>query len=778
MNANQPHIGVAGNTKITFPLDCGTLSDGTTVISDGTVIQGSPALGVAEDKNILPPFLITADNTNGGFDPIGSVKQAMLIMPPNELCAIHAVGLIADGKGVFNTVNANGKNDLIADHSYLYGGYNNLDTSGSVSGNNAGLQVYDSSLAAATNDNAYITTSNIKLVRNSFAGAGADNIHISGLDNLIADNIIQQAQGWGITASGATLVRVTGNFFDDNGKGLFSAAPAAGAILINNSADMTICSNTFSKSGAGSEGMVSGVTPVITSHIFFKGDDSISLCGNVYYPSVSAGAPIVGLLRPDYDYDADPGATLTNITIADNPAAQNIAAAGTPQNLGVFLPNAAILLSASVNPQVARNSLTGLIMSNGSTGTKVTVGAGSTADSTNSATISLPAGCSVDLDNTVVPHGLGGLDVGTVQTGTTYYIFAVFGPGGAAPNCMASKSKVPSFQNVSGANVYTLTQTANTLSGSPIIFNAGGNSEGVPAHGPSINPLAGFAVGYEVSGANLPSCSPSCARIQSLSSYQLATTGTWGAGSATLTVNSVTGVSFGMSVSDGTANDMYIPQGGTSLPNGNYVIGIDGSGTPSCTGTPHCVTIFGPTTAGTGGSSKPVYFGGSYTVGLDSNASASTALGSPTTIHVHAGLYRMIGAIYTDPSDTNIIPFTQDGDTFYLNTPVADINTTIGNSDTPITLAGVPLGIAVQWLGRCVSSGKVIVYSLGTSPGQPVAFPAVPGFDVSTGTGSLGGTAARYQAYTDTSAKIHARANSTGTSFECMTDGWIWHRGR
>lgn len=757
LNANQPHIAVAGNTVIEGPLYCGTDSS-LNIITDGAVIQGSPTQGVAEDKTVLPTFLITADpNSPGNF-----TNSAMLVMPAGTLCAIHAVGLIASSPATgstYNTVNADGKSDLIADHSYLSGGYNNVDAEGN--GDNANLEIYDSSLNNAVNDNALIKTPNSKVVRSAISGAGADNLYFSSSDIVIADNIIQQAQGWGINAYSARLMRITGNYFDNNGKQPVTTSPAMGAVRIDNSANLTICGNTFHRSGGGGE----GVSGVITSHIYFAGtDDAISLCGNVYLPGETLSVPIVGLVRPDYDFDADPAATLTNITIADNPAQQNVAATGGPQNLGVFSPNAATLLAASVNPQVARNSLTGFTISNDPTvGTKVNITGGSAADSTNSATISLPNGCSVDLAQST--NGLGGLDVGNVHQNMTYYFFAVSGPGGS-PGCMASASPVPSFQNVVGAS-YRLTQTANTLQGSKVVYNAGGPTEGSSGNG-LINPLAGFAVGDEVTGDNIPACSPTCPRITSLSSYELGTAGSTSNGSNVIQgLLSVANVSVGMSVSDGTTNDQYIPQSGT---NGNYVTGVD---SPSCTPNPpfHCVTIANGTGV-VGQTGIPVYFGGNFTVTLDTPANGSTALGSNATIKVHTGLYRMVGALYTT-ANTNVVSFTQDGDTFYLNVPVADINITLGTGDTAVPVPSVPNGIPVEWLGRCVSNPKVIVYPLGPNPGAPQAFPTIPGYDVTTTTG----TPARYQTYTDSARNIHARSNG-GTTFQCMTDGWIWHRGR
>jgi hypothetical protein len=153
--------------------------------------------------------------------------------------------------------------------------------------------------------------------------------------------------------------------------------------------------------------------------------------------------------------------------------------------------------------------------------------------------------------------------------------------------------------------------------------------------------------------------------------------------------------------------------------------------------------------------------------------------GTATNIsqRVYTGTYRMVGALntYTNSlSATAVVPFSQDGDTFYLTVPDADINSALGNSDTAFALAGVPNGLPVEWLGRCVSSGKVIVYSPLQGPGQPVAYPTVPGYDVT----SLVQTAEKYRVWTDFSQRVHARANAGGTTLECMTDGWVLHRSQ
>ena len=147
------------------------------------------------------------------------------------------------------------------------------------------------------------------------------------------------------------------------------------------------------------------------------------------------------------------------------------------------------------------------------------------------------------------------------------------------------------------------------------------------------------------------------------------------------------------------------------------------------------------------------------------------------TIYVYNERYRMVAALYTD-SAKNILAFSQDGDTFYLKKPAADIsNGTVGNADTTLTLGSVPNGIAVEWLGRCVGgSAKVIVYSPPQNPGgAPMAFPMVPGYDITTTSPQ---TAQKYRVWTDTGQHIHAWAGSASTPIDCMTDGWVLHRAQ
>ncbi len=187
LNANQPHMATPGNSSISSPLTC----------NDGGIIQGSPTEGAAEDPHVLPTFQITAGSSFTG--------SAMLIMQPDSAgptgnysrCALHGVGLIGDGSGNYDIVDAEGSSDVIDGHSYLSGGYYNVKAvapgSGSAQHN---FELYDSSLNNSVSDNLLIYSANAKVSRNSIAGAGASNIDLSGdSDVLVSDNINQQASG-------------------------------------------------------------------------------------------------------------------------------------------------------------------------------------------------------------------------------------------------------------------------------------------------------------------------------------------------------------------------------------------------------------------------------------------------------------------------------------------------------------------------------------------------------------------------------------------------------
>jgi hypothetical protein len=163
------------------------------------------------------------------------------------------------------------------------------------------------------------------------------------------------------------------------------------------------------------------------------------------------------------------------------------------------------------------------------------------------------------------------------------------------------------------------------------------------------------------------------------------------------------------------------------------------------------------------------------TITLNAAPSSGPAVGTTDTIYVYNDRYRQVAALYTNPSDHYLVTFTQDGDIFDLDEPVLGPSTTsLVDSPTPFTLASVPTGIPVEVKGRCIANAMVHIFNVNQTPGTPAAFPAIPGFDTSSTTSVF-----PYRVYTDTTATIDAESsNATGATFQCMTDGWVWHRGK
>jgi hypothetical protein len=145
-------------------------------------------------------------------------------------------------------------------------------------------------------------------------------------------------------------------------------------------------------------------------------------------------------------------------------------------------------------------------------------------------------------------------------------------------------------------------------------------------------------------------------------------------------------------------------------------------------------------------------------------------------------LYRLVGALYTIPSAATLVQFVQNGDTFYLDKPVPDVNNmSIGTSSpTSLSLVSVPSGIVVEALGRCVASSsvsgsEVLIFPYSTAPGSPAGYPTAPGFTIKTGSLT---TAFPYRLHTTNGTLISAFASGTSAvTLNCMTDGWVLHRG-
>ena len=443
----------------------------------------------------MPAFFIDGmNNFYTGYHGFSSAPvQAMFVMLAGATCAIHSVGLIATDATValpYDVVDALGKSNLIDSHSFLQGGNVNVRAGSSGSGG-ANLELYDSSFVNPLTDNADIFSPNAKVVRNSFAGAGAGysgspamqsgtNVRFTGVDIVLSDNIIQQAAGWGVDIGTARSVRISSNFFDNNGKlitGMVGGASyATGALRIGGSGHVTVCGNTFSESAGASVGSTANY---YSAHVTFAGNvDTVSFCGNVYLPLHGSNSnsgmqttPGAVMIHPDYDFEVDntTSPVLTNIAIADNPA---------PQNLGVMSPNAALYLPNPPSSGVPNRYLAGLTMVYHS-GSTLTVKAGAAVDGSNTVVINIPTpGCPIDF----TLNGAGGLDMGGAAPKTTYFIYVISGPGGANPSCMASTSLTPSFVNTS--NTYKIKTQGMTFMGSSTVYAVGQGYNGTSALSP------------------------------------------------------------------------------------------------------------------------------------------------------------------------------------------------------------------------------------------------------------------------------------------------------
>jgi hypothetical protein len=168
----------------------------------------------------------------------------------------------------------------------------------------------------------------------------------------------------------------------------------------------------------------------------------------------------------------------------------------------------------------------------------------------------------------------------------------------------------------------------------------------------------------------------------------------------------------------------------------------------------------------------------SGTSGVSVMASLETA-GAVTVPTMPNGytLYRRIGSILTNATP-NVLGYIQQGDVFFLTTPVLDVNasgTTI-NGGALLTLS-VPRGVSVQPLVRAWTDSLATI--LLTSPGlETTTVPsatAAPLYDLEAFT-SVPQVATPFL-LTNISAQIEARSASNA-DLKIATRGWIDTRGR
>jgi hypothetical protein len=425
-----------------------------------------------------------------------------------------------------------------------------------------------------------------------------------------------------------------------------------------------------------------------------------------------------------------------------------------------------------------QNYLTGFVTSNVGLSTKLAVGAGQAMDSLNLQFLNLPSGCPRAID--LVKNGANGLDTGTVQDNTQYDFFALAqGSYGGPPTCIATlgTNAAPQFAlafppplSCGGPPQYAVALSVQVNLNSLVVFNV---TSTAPVGALLLNPLAGLAVGDSVLDCSDNSYISSGSTIASLAPIYTGFTAD--------VSNNGNNTSILTNISPQTAvNSMVLgetignAQGVRNIQPGTVITAIILQSGGNCS-SPPCVVISPAAQSGTG-----LTLGASTNSTIQLNQATNNNCASPPctdTIYVYNDRYRLLASLHTDPNDTNLVPFTQNGDTFYLDTPAADVNVTVGLPPAPMTLPSVPSGPGVEAFGRCVVSAKVHIFTPGLSPAAPLSFPIPPGYDTQTTTGSGTGTTTSFpfRVYTNGAHQIEASASTPGTTLQCMTDGWVLH---
>ncbi|HEX4080943.1 MAG TPA: hypothetical protein VHX61_18930, partial [Rhizomicrobium sp.] len=632
--------------------------------------------------------------------------------------------------------------------SALSNGGNNLVCINTVAAG-AGLQVKNTEISGAMNDDIHAESGcpNARFIGNivTHAGSGSQGqtcgpgsptctgtgFYWSGDEMTLADGVIEESQGIGLFLNGAQKVSVSAMHIQGNGLGQNGGA---GIAIEGNSSVISICGNHMEGNG----GDIAN-----SAQIYFSGTlDSINFCGNTYLPQQLADVAF----RPLYVYDAASGTTLTNFHLYDAPA---------PQASGqVYSPNATLILPQLQVPHAPLGQISGVVLSNDTTtATQVDITPGEASDSTNSVTIELPNGCTDNLDNPANP-GPGGLETGTTAAASTpYFYFAIASALGGNPNCIASTSTVPNLKHAG----YPLTPTGETQDGVAYLYNLSSAAGLAPGQNIADN-------GYMSNGTTISTLPTAVGTLtnQEPANLVVEESGT----SVTLLSGTTATIGTGMAVSDvfqfsgctGTAQSKLAVNNGdwtvASVTSSTQFLIVPPPGVPAVSATNDCITV-----------------SGGNAVALSTAATGTTTSG-PASFTIFGGLYRLIGALYTD-SSANVVPFTQDGDTFYLDAPVADLDgVAVTSSAKNYTLNSVPDGIPVEAFGRCVAGEMVHIFNPSLAPGKPNSFPNAPGYD----TDSLAPqTSFPYRSYTNSSGQIAAQAYTSGT-MDCMTDGWMLHR--
>jgi hypothetical protein len=150
---------------------------------------------------------------------------------------------------------------------------------------------------------------------------------------------------------------------------------------------------------------------------------------------------------------------------------------------------------------------------------------------------------------------------------------------------------------------------------------------------------------------------------------------------------------------------------------------------------------------------------------------------------------RRLGGLRTDGTAANIIPFTQDGDEFWLRTPVQDISATNpGTAAVTRTLTSIPTGIRVRAIINAslqIGADGDIACGLITDLSNVDAAPSESlynfGGHAARNSASLfGAIGSQPRVFTNTSAQVRSRINNStaGTVVRIQTFGWVDRRGR
>jgi hypothetical protein len=151
----------------------------------------------------------------------------------------------------------------------------------------------------------------------------------------------------------------------------------------------------------------------------------------------------------------------------------------------------------------------------------------------------------------------------------------------------------------------------------------------------------------------------------------------------------------------------------------------------------------------------------------------STSASAPT-LPTNYTLYRRIGAMATDGS-AHWVKFSQVGDEFLWDTPVADVAATIGTTATLEALS-VPPGYRVNALFKGGANTGTTAYILFTSPDQAVQVASQSNSDLfCLGSGDVVGS---FNVRTNAANQIRIVTTQASCTVRVTTYGWIDRRGR